>query len=253
MGWTSAAAVARALGPSVPADDPYLADCVDAANAWAFRKRAEAGYVDDPMAGTATGLFTAMWQFSTNTMIADPGVRHYRNNTARTQLAMSITDDDSIDRHAALMGLIAGDRLAIRSTQTADAWGTFSLSAAPVDLITWVRLDGAVDAAGAAATPPGNNDRILFDFVRPAGSGAAPSGDVALGTTMYAAVLFRERGSADSFASFDELAAFVPTGTMGQILRLLGVGRGQTDKAPANGTAPAVMLRHPARGRVWVP
>jgi hypothetical protein len=47
MSWTDEARVARALGPQA-ATDPYVADCVAAANAWAPRKRAEAGYVDDP-------------------------------------------------------------------------------------------------------------------------------------------------------------------------------------------------------------
>jgi hypothetical protein len=47
MCWTDRDRVARALGPSA-GDDPYLDDCVAAANAWAPRKRAEAGYLDDP-------------------------------------------------------------------------------------------------------------------------------------------------------------------------------------------------------------
>jgi hypothetical protein len=47
--WTDEARVLRALGDqSGAADDPYLADCVDAANDLAFRKREEAGYTDPP-------------------------------------------------------------------------------------------------------------------------------------------------------------------------------------------------------------
>lgn len=49
MIYTDVDRVGRALGPSVDASaDPYLAECVDAANAVAARKRAEAGYTDDP-------------------------------------------------------------------------------------------------------------------------------------------------------------------------------------------------------------
>jgi hypothetical protein len=110
MAWTDTARVARYLGPSVPETDPYLADCVDAANAWAQRKRIQAGYVVD-------------------------------------------TD-------------------------------------------------------------------------------ISPSADVTQGTTMYAGELYRERGSADSFASFEETAGFAPIGTMGQINRLLGVGRAAVDAVP---------------------
>lgn len=56
---------------------------------------------------------------------------------------------------------------------------------------------------------------------------SAPSDDVKLGTIMYAATLYRERGSADSFASFDGLGSYpIPT-TLGRIMQLLGCGRAQ--------------------------
>lgn len=55
----------------------------------------------------------------------------------------------------------------------------------------------------------------------------APSSAVKLGTIMYAGALYRERGSVDSFASFNELGAPTPIGSMGQIMRLLGIRRSQ--------------------------
>ena len=42
---------------------------------------------------------------------------------------------------------------------------------------------------------------------------------------MYAATLYRERGSVDSFASFDQMGGAVPFGTMQRIKQLLGVPR----------------------------
>ena len=54
-----------------------------------------------------------------------------------------------------------------------------------------------------------------------------PSSAVKLGTIMYAGALYRERGSVDSFASFGELGAPAPIGSMGQIMRLLGIRRSQ--------------------------
>ncbi len=58
--------------------------------------------------------------------------------------------------------------------------------------------------------------------------GTSPSGDVTLGTTLYAASLYRERGSVDSFASFSDMAINQPTGlTMGRIKQLLGIRRSQ--------------------------
>lgn len=54
-----------------------------------------------------------------------------------------------------------------------------------------------------------------------------PNHSVFLGTVMYAATLYRERGSVDSFASFTELGAVGPTLTLGRIYQLLGVNRSQ--------------------------
>jgi hypothetical protein len=54
-----------------------------------------------------------------------------------------------------------------------------------------------------------------------------PGGDVKLGTVMFAGSLYRERGSVDSFASFEQMGNPVPFGSNGQINRLLGVNRSQ--------------------------
>ena len=49
--------------------------------------------------------------------------------------------------------------------------------------------------------------------------------DIRLGTGLYAMGLYRERGSVDSFQSYEQMATAGATGSMGQIMRLLGVGR----------------------------
>jgi hypothetical protein len=54
-----------------------------------------------------------------------------------------------------------------------------------------------------------------------------PGGDVKLGTVMFAGSLYRERGSVDSFASFEQMGTPVAFGSSGQINRLLGVNRSQ--------------------------
>jgi hypothetical protein len=56
---------------------------------------------------------------------------------------------------------------------------------------------------------------------------SVPGADVKLGTTMVAGSLFRERGSVDSFASFEAMNIPGSVGSMGQINRLLGVNRSQ--------------------------
>lgn len=107
--WVTVDQVAEALGPQQDAADPFLSTCTDAANAFGFRRRAQAGYIDDP------------------------------------------------------------------------------------------------------DVPPGP--------------------DASLGVTTYAVALYRERGSVDSFASFDEFATgSVPSSSFGQVLRLLGVPRPQVDR-----------------------
>lgn len=55
----------------------------------------------------------------------------------------------------------------------------------------------------------------------------SPGGDVTLGTTLYAAGLYRERGSIDSFQSFQDMTTSAPTMTMGRVMQLLGCNRSQ--------------------------
>ena len=55
-----------------------------------------------------------------------------------------------------------------------------------------------------------------------------PSARVKQGTVMYAGALFREKGSpGDMFQSFQGAPIAAPVGGMGQIMRLLGIGRPQ--------------------------
>jgi hypothetical protein len=58
-------------------------------------------------------------------------------------------------------------------------------------------------------------------------SDTVPDSAVKMGTVMYASTIYRERGSVDSFASFDQMGGAVPFGTMSRIKQLLGVGRPQ--------------------------
>ena len=57
--------------------------------------------------------------------------------------------------------------------------------------------------------------------------GTAPDASATLGTTLMAASLYRERGSVDSFQSFEAMPVGVPTLTMGRIRQLLGIRRSQ--------------------------
>jgi hypothetical protein len=54
-----------------------------------------------------------------------------------------------------------------------------------------------------------------------------PDAAVKLGGILYASTLYRERGSADSFASFDSMSSIPIPSTMGRIMALIGCGRPQ--------------------------
>ena len=107
---------------------------------------------------------------------------------------------------------------------------------------TWVSVADVEDWLGFTVTNPSRDYDLLVIGVAAANAWAyrkraeagyfdaslstVPSQDVRLGTIMFAGALYRERGSIDQYASFDPLATGAPTGgSMGQIMRLLGVGR----------------------------
>lgn len=55
-----------------------------------------------------------------------------------------------------------------------------------------------------------------------------PNSSVFQGAVLYSATLYRERGSVDSFASFDAMSInATPSATLGRIMQLLGCGKAQ--------------------------
>jgi hypothetical protein len=57
--------------------------------------------------------------------------------------------------------------------------------------------------------------------------GTSPSSDVTLGTTLMVAALYRERGSIDSFQTFEAMTPATTGFNMGRIHQLLGINRSQ--------------------------
>jgi len=106
---------------------------------------------------------------------------------------------------------------------------------------TWITSQMVVDWLGIA-TATANDTAFITKCVAAANAYAyrrrreagyydslttVPGGDVELGTIMFAGSLYRERGSVDSFASFEQMGTPVPFGANGQINRLLGINRSQ--------------------------
>jgi hypothetical protein len=82
-------------------------------------------------------------------------------------------------------------------------------------------IDTCVEAANSYAF------RVRYEAGYKDNPVVVPDPSAKLGTIMYAGTLYRERGSVDSFASFDQLGTAAPFGSMGRIKQLLGVGRPQ--------------------------
>ena len=140
-------------------------------------------------------------------------------------------DYDEIITNQLLVQKTASDvaRSAVNGTLTYTATCTW-VNAASV--ISWLGIAAATanDTAFITSATAAANQ---FAYRRRKESGyfdsltTSPGDDVSLGTTMYAASLYRERGAVDSFASFDSMGSPTPFGSMGQIMRLLGVNRSQ--------------------------
>jgi len=118
---------------------------------------------------------------------------------------------------------------------------TTSVTAVLVEEPTWID-DDDVEVFLGIATATANDTAFLAECVSAANAFAfrrrneagyhdnptvAPNGAAKMGTVLYAASLYRERGSVDSFQSFDAMSMPQPSLTMGRILQLLGVGRPQ--------------------------
>lgn len=113
-------------------------------------------------------------------------------------------------------------------------------NASLVPLVTWVEPDDVALYLGLDFAPE-SDDLAYLEAVTNAANDWAyrrrqqagytdsrciiPNPSAKTGTVLYAGALWRERGSIDSFQSFQDQPLVAPIGSMGQILRLLGVGR----------------------------
>jgi hypothetical protein len=100
-------------------------------------------------------------------------------------------------------------------------------------VLSWLGIDVATanDTAFVAKCVSASN-AWCFRKRREAGytdsQSIVPSADVELGATMYAATLYRERGtSGDSYAGFDGMGNMTMPVTLARIMQLLGCGRAQ--------------------------
>jgi hypothetical protein len=106
---------------------------------------------------------------------------------------------------------------------------------------TWITSSNVTEFLGIA-TASANDTAFITTCVNAANAWAyrkrqeagyrdslttSPGGDVTLGTTLFAAAMYRRRGSIDGFQSFDVMDTTQPAMSMGDIHKLLGVNRSQ--------------------------
>ena len=126
----------------------------------------------------------------------------------------------------------AGDDVA-RTTATGTVTFTPSVSwITSSDVLSWLGIDVASANDTAFVTVCVNAaNTYIYRKRREAGytdsESTVPDASVKLGCVMYASTLYRERGSADSFASFDSMSSIPVPSTMGRIMALIGCGRPQ--------------------------
>jgi hypothetical protein len=133
------------------------------------------------------------------------------------------------------------NQLLMAKTHADVARGPVSGTLTSTPICTWI-VDADVVAWLGIASATSNDTAFITSCVSAANAYAyrrrreagyfdslttVPGGDVKLGTVMFAGSLYRERGSVDSFASFEQMGTPVAFGSSGQINRLLGVNRSQ--------------------------
>jgi len=135
------------------------------------------------------------------------------------QVLYAVTGQADDEGYAALAGTLT-------FTETI-TWTTSAL------VLSWLGIDVATanDTAFVAKCVSAAN-AWCFRKRREAGytdlQGTVPSADVELGTTMYAATLYRERGtSGDAYGAFDGMGNLAQPVTLHRIMQLLGCGRAQ--------------------------
>jgi hypothetical protein len=134
------------------------------------------------------------------------------------QVLYAVTGQADDEEYAALAGTLT-------FTETI-TWTTSAL------VLSWLGIDVATanDTAFVAKCVSASNawcDRKRREAGYTDGT-TAPSADVELGATMYAATLYRERGtSGDAYGAFDGMGNLAQPVTLHRIMQLLGCGRAQ--------------------------
>jgi len=151
------------------------------------------------------------------------------------------TGYNKLDGHHNLTAVDAVENTVSYTVNNQDDIAEFSPSNATINAqVTWITSEDVADYQGWTLDVDENTSiDICVDaanewaYTRRRAAGyndnptVVPGESAKLGTIMYAAALFNERGALDQIPSFSEIPTPAPAGSMGQIMRLLGIGRGR--------------------------
>jgi hypothetical protein len=121
-------------------------------------------------------VFSALWRFGNAATDIAPTAGTWNWNELDltvTELTVADIDKDGIDRTAMLAGVVAGDRLHLRNTSTADNWAMFDITAITAE-VTWALVEVALVGLGTVPGLPAFRQLVLLDFLRPVLSTVGP-------------------------------------------------------------------------------
>jgi hypothetical protein len=151
------------------------------------------------------------------------------------------TGYNKLDGHHNLLSVNNVDNKLTYSVNNQTDIAEFSPSNATVNAqVTWITADDVADYQGWTLDTDEETSLLMcvdaaneWAYKRRLAAGyvdnptVTPGEAAKLGTVMYCVSLFNERGSLDQIPSFSEMPTPAPVGSMGQIMRLLGIGRGR--------------------------
>lgn len=173
---------------------------------------------------TITGLRPG---YTVNVYGVDPqGQPHFDGNQTLTAVTTTVVDNVNVytvqyaKTHANIAEFTTYGQMRIRCTWIDDADVEDWLGGQPDEAVDQAFLTSCVETANA------------WCYARRFAAGYEdwpnhlPNDAVRQGAVQLAAALYRERGSVDSFSSYQTMPVVAPiAGSLGQVMRLLGIGR----------------------------
>jgi hypothetical protein len=126
-----------------------------------------------------TNLIQGEWNYSDNTVMANPSNGNLRVNTttfpAATQMAVSTISVNNVDRSYLLKSLRVGDQILVQDKTHSDNWARYEITSTPVNNTSWFQM--GVSYVTGSGTTPASNTNLVASF-QAAGGGAGGGGTV---------------------------------------------------------------------------